>query len=135
MIFAYHNPKKKKVILCIIYAILKEGGFPMYEKLNHILNSLISGNLSVLNPDNIVAVSSEAVRIMEKTTPLDKYDVMNAGIIISISQIVYNNTDRTILFLEDGVYDLLLEKYRIYNSNFQVGAPIEIGRASCRERV
>lgn len=96
----------------------------MYEKLNHILNSLISGNLSVLNPDNIVAVSSEAVRIMEKTTPLDKYDVMNAGIIISISQIVYNNTDRTILFLEDGVYDLLLEKYRIYNSNFQVGAPI-----------
>lgn len=96
----------------------------MYKKLNSILNSLMAGNLSVLNTDNIVAVSSEALRILEKTMPLDKYDIMNASIIISISQIVYNNTDRTILFLEDGVYDVLLEKYKSYNSNFQVGAPV-----------
>ena len=95
----------------------------MYDLLNRILKSLMSGSLSELNPQNIVAVSNEAVRIIEKTMPLNEYDVNNASMIISISQIVYNNTDRTVLFLDDGVYDILLEKYKVYNSSFQVGAP------------
>ena len=81
----------------------------MYDLLNRILKSLMSGSLSELNPQNIVAVSNEAVRIIEKTMPLNEYDVNNASMIISISQIVYNNTDRTVLFLDDGVYDQLLE--------------------------
>lgn len=95
----------------------------MYEKLNLILGSLLNGDLSVLSADNIILVSNEAVRLMEKPE-LDDVDVMCASMIISISQIVYNNTDRSVLFLDDGVYDLLLEKYKTYQKNFQVGAPV-----------
>lgn len=95
----------------------------MHEKLNKILHSLMSGNLNELNPINISEVSNETIRLLQRPV-LDEYDIMNAGIIISISQIVYNNTDRSVLFLDDGVYDLLLEKYKEYNKNFQVGAPV-----------
>ena len=95
----------------------------MYNLLKQILNKLISGDLSCLNPNNIVAVSNEAVRLLNKGN-LDDNDIMIAEMIISISQIVYNNTDRSILFLDDGVYDILLELYKKYNSQFQVGAPV-----------
>ena len=95
----------------------------MHDILNNILRELIHGNLSVLNPDNIILVSEETKKLLNKEE-LDKSDIMNAEIIISISQIVYNNTDKKVLFLDDGVYDLLLEKYKKYNNNFQVGAPV-----------
>ena len=95
----------------------------MQEILNNILKQLMSGDLSCLNPNNIKIVSDEALRLLNKDK-LDNYDIANASIIISISQIVYNNTDKSILFLDDGVYDVLLEKYKEYNKNFQVGAPV-----------
>lgn len=95
----------------------------MHEKLNNILSMLISGDISCLSPDNIIFVSNCTSELLNKKI-LDEYDIMCADIIISISQIVYNNTDRSVLFLDDGVYDLLLEKYKEYNKNFQVGAPV-----------
>ena len=95
----------------------------MHERLNIILQKLLSGNLSVLSSDNIIQVSEDAIDLLNKPV-LDEYDVMCANIIINISQIVYNNTDRSILFLEDGIYDLLLEKYKEYDRGFQVGAPV-----------
>ena len=95
----------------------------MHERLNIILQKLLSGDLSVLSSDNIIQVSEDAIDLLNKPA-LDEYDVMCANIIINISQIVYNNTDRSILFLEDGIYDLLLEKYKEYDRGFQVGAPV-----------
>lgn len=95
----------------------------MYEKLNKILHSLMSGTLEELTAQNISDVSSETLRILNRPV-LDEYDLMNASMIISISQIVYNNSDKCVLFLDDGVYDLLLEKYKEYDRNFQVGAPV-----------
>ena len=95
----------------------------MHERLNIILQKLLSGDLSVLSSDNIIQVSEDAIDLLNKPV-LDEYDVMCANIIINISQIVYNNTDRSILFLEDGIYDLLLEKYKEYDRGFQVGAPV-----------
>ena len=95
----------------------------MYEKLSNILGNLLSGDLSVLSTENIIAVSNESVRLMEKSE-LDEFDLMCMNLIISISQLVYNNTDRTVLFLDDGIYDLLLEKYKTYQKNFPVGAPV-----------
>lgn len=94
----------------------------MYNKLNKILESLMTGDLSCLNSDNIILVSNMAVQLLEKEI-LTEEDKSCIDLIISISQIVYNNTDREILFLDDGVYDLLLEKCKEYNKNFQVGAP------------
>ena len=42
--------------------------------------------------------------------------------IIEISNILYNNTNRAVLPLEDGVYDILLETYKRYNPNYKIGA-------------
>lgn len=95
----------------------------MYNTLNQILNKLMSGDLSCLNPNNIGLVSKITVDLLEKEE-FDEQDLSVASIIISISQIVYNNTDRSVLFLDDGVYDLLLEKYKLYEKNFMVGAPV-----------
>ena len=44
--------------------------------------------------------------------------------LLCICNIMYNNTDRELLPIEDGVYDLLFEKYKQYDSNFQVGAEV-----------
>lgn len=93
----------------------------MHEKLNEILQQLLSGKLSCLSSYNIMQVSDFAVKLLDKQE-LDEYDQMCANLIINISQIVYNNTDRSVLFLDDGVYDLLLEKYKKYDNTFQVGA-------------
>lgn len=95
----------------------------MYDKLTNILNMLMQGDLSCLSYDNIIMISNEAVQLLNKET-LTEYDKLCINTIISISQIVYNNTDRSVLFLDDGVYDLLLEKDKEFNKNFQVGAPI-----------
>lgn len=95
----------------------------MHEYLNSILNSLMAGNLAVLQPTNIMRVSQEAVRIINQPQ-LTEYDVLIAQTIIMMSQIVYNNTDKSVLFLDDGIYDLLLEKYKKYDANFQVGSPV-----------
>lgn len=53
---------------------------------------------------------------------LDVYDVNQLGLVLNLCNILYNNTDMDPLPIEDGVYDLLLEKYKTYNPNFQVGA-------------
>lgn len=98
---------------------------PAHEVLNGILQQLLNGDISCLNPNNIVYVSNLATRYLDKN-PLDEYDKMCVDLIIAISQIVYDNTDRSMLFLDDGVYDLLLEKNKTYNENFQVGGrPIQ----------
>ena len=97
----------------------------MHEKLNAILQALMDADLSCLNSDNIIAVSNETTRLLNiPDNNITEYDVVCMKTIILISQIAYNNTDKTILFLDDGVYDLLLEKYKKYDSNFQVGAPV-----------
>lgn len=97
----------------------------MHEKLNTILQALMDADLSCLNSDNIIAVSNETTRLLNiPDNNITEYDVAYMKTIILISQIAYNNTDKTILFLDDGVYDLLLEKYKKYDSNFQVGAPV-----------
>lgn len=42
--------------------------------------------------------------------------------LLRISNIMYNDTTDEILPLDDGLYDRLLEKYKKYNPNYQVGA-------------
>lgn len=94
----------------------------MKNKLNLILSCLTNGDLSCLNSDNIIEVSNETNRLLS-LNDFTQDDIEIARLIILISQIVYNNTDKNVLFLDDGVYDLLLEKYKKYDNNFQVGAP------------
>ena len=61
----------------------------------------------------------------------DQDDLHN---IITICNICYNDTDKEILPIEDGVYDLILEKYKQYNPKFQVGADVVIFESSKKKQ-
>lgn len=90
-----------------------------------ILQHLYKGDASCLTSDVIYNINQIVLNVISKE-PLTGIEVEVIGDIIHISNIIYNNTDKSILVLEDGIYDLLLEKYKKYNPNFQVGAePIE----------
>ena len=90
-----------------------------------ILQSLYKGDASCLTSEVIYNINQIVLNLLHKE-PLTEVEINIVGDILHISNIIYNNTDRSVLVLEDGVYDLLLEKYKRYNPNFQVGAePIQ----------
>lgn len=90
-----------------------------------ILQHLYKGDASCLTSEVIFNINQMTLGILNKE-PLTPVELNVLCDIIHISNIIYNNTDRSVLVLEDGVYDLLLEKYKRYNPNFQVGAePIQ----------
>lgn len=89
----------------------------MYKK---IIQHLLNGDASDLVPETIRNINSHVVRFLNRTN-LDPQEVEIVGDILHISNIIYNNTDRSILVLEDGVYDNLLQMYKRYNPNYQVG--------------
>lgn len=91
--------------------------------LKDFLNNLMMGNASVINQENIYMLNQYALSIYnkEKLTQNEIEDLKN---IIMSCNILYNRTDMTVLPIEDGFYDLLLEKYKIYDPNFQVGSAV-----------
>lgn len=97
----------------------------------NLLTDLYNGNLnSVYDISNITYLSDLCNYILNKYK-LDSNEVQLLSNIIDIANITYNNTDRDILPIEDGVYDLLLEKYKEYNQNYQIGAkPIDFNPSS-----
>ena len=73
------------------------------------------------NINDIKYMNEEAMRLLD-TDPLTKEQVNTLNNLIQISNILYNNTDRSILPLEDGVYDLLVEKLKQY-MNYEISSP------------
>lgn len=55
---------------------------------------------------------------------LNNDEVEDLKNLLYICNIMYNDTDRSLLPVEDGVYDLLLEKYKTYDKNFQIGSKV-----------
>ena len=86
-------------------------------------NQLILGNASVINDENIRMINDRALFIYQIEN-LDNNLIEELKEIIMSCNILYNRTDMTILPIEDGFYDLLLEKYKQYDSNFQVGSAV-----------
>ena len=68
-------------------------------------------------------LNDTAMRLYNKSE-LDSSDLEDLKDILTICNILYNDTDIENLPIEDGVYDLLLEKYRKYDPHFQVGAEV-----------
>lgn len=91
------------------------------EVLQAVLNQLMAQDISGVNEEFIIYCGKMATSILEKEV-LSEYDVACMNLLIQICQIVYNNTDRSVLPLDDGVYDLLLERDKEYNKQVQVGA-------------
>ena len=69
------------------------------EILQQVLSQLLNADISGVTPDFIVFCGNEAVRILNKKS-LTEYDVACMNLLIQISQILYNNTDRTLLALD-----------------------------------
>lgn len=91
--------------------------------IDYFFNQLLLGNTSVITSDNISNLNQTALEIYEKKE-LDKDEINCLKQIVMSCNILYNRTDMTVLPIEDGFYDLLLEKYKTYDSNFQVGSAI-----------
>ncbi len=93
------------------------------DKLENVVALLKNGDLTCLTNEIIKMINNEALRILAtKDSHLQK-DIIIMNLIILISNILYNNTDKDVLPLEDGVFDLLYEEYKKYNPDYQVGAP------------
>lgn len=100
----------------------------MKSPMNTIVESLLVGDASCLTQDVIFNINKITMYLLYKE-PLTEVEKDTVNDILHISNIIYNNTDRSILVLEDGIYDLLLEKYKKYNPNFQVGAePVQLNK-------
>lgn len=93
----------------------------MFEK---VIQRLLSGDASIIfDPQIIASINSQLIYLMNKSKyTKEEYEVM--GELIHIGNIVYNNTDLDDCKqpIDNDAYDILLEKYRVYNPNFQVGA-------------
>lgn len=86
-------------------------------------NQLLIGNGSVITTENIGNLNNLAIQIYNKDElNTDEIDVLKH--IIMSCNILYNRTDMTVLPIEDGFYDLLLEKYKKYDEHFQVGSAV-----------
>jgi hypothetical protein len=87
------------------------------SKLNSILQSLKEGRLDLITLENVTFINNATMSLLGQSEHgIDQITQM--GLIVGISNILYNNTDRTMLPLEDGVYDLLFELYKRYNPKY-----------------
>lgn len=91
------------------------------NKISEILEDLKRGKVEAINYSNSNIVNSKAVELLNKPE-LTEEDLSTTKDILDISNILYNNTDRELLFLEDGIYDLLIVLYSKYKGKYPVGA-------------
>lgn len=92
-------------------------------KFDKICRQLCTGDISGLTITNIISMNTYVASIFNKSS-ITQEDIDNVYQILLMSNILYNNTDRDLLILEDGIYDLLLEWYKGYrpDDNTLVGA-------------
>ena len=92
------------------------------KRLYLIKDSLIEGS-NIINGNDIVDMNNLAIEFINANEVSDtlKQDIYTT---LVISNILYNNTTKEILPLEDGVYDLVVAKYNnLFNGEAPVGAP------------
>ena len=91
--------------------------------IDEIFQQLLLGNSSVITSDVIKMINTTALELYN-VPKLNKDQLEKLKTIILICNVLYNRTDMTILPVEDGFYDLLLEKYKTYDEHFQVGSAV-----------
>ena len=90
--------------------------------LQSILNDLRRGSLSEAKK-YIQDLNKHAIELYN-IKKLSTYQIKDLELLIRICNILYNQTDMDPLPIDDGLYDLLLEKYKTYDPNFQVGSEV-----------
>lgn len=90
-----------------------------------LLNELEQGHLAAITPHVSDWLSNLAAKYAQMN--LDQFsdtDKESLKLLIMICNILYNRTDMQLLPVEDGVYDLLMEIYKKFDSHFQVGSAV-----------
>lgn len=95
----------------------------MTPSINQILEQLKTGDIQIVY-QNAEYLNQEAVRCINLKENATQNDIAEMKVLLEICNITYNDSDRNHLPVEDGVYDLLLEEYKRFDPNFQVGADI-----------
>lgn len=93
------------------------------DRLQKIFDELLKSNISVLTPQVFQELSNDAVDLIN-TQNHNEMQVKEMQILLMICNVLYNRSDMLVLPVEDGVYDLLLEAYKRYDSHFQVGSAV-----------
>lgn len=90
------------------------------------IDTLLMGDPSPLSNTNLIFEMNNAISQIINMNPsdMDPETVETLGQIIHLGNIVYNNIaiPDDELFIDNGVYDILLERYRVFNPDVQVGA-------------
>ena len=73
--------------------------------MHSIVEQLKLGDASCLTQDVIFNINNIVMALLYKE-PLTKTEQDTVDDILHISNLIYNNTDRSILVLEDGIYDI-----------------------------
>src|SRR5574344_118629 len=95
------------------------------QLIQNYFNELCKGNSGIIDLSAREIISSEAIYFtQDPKRHLTDIEVKELGYLIMIGNLLYNRTDSINLPIEDGVYDLLLEIYKVYNPNFQVGSAV-----------
>ena len=90
----------------------------MIQRINTILDALRNGN-DIITPQDVNDINTIAVNYIQGQGKVDPRDIRN---ILEISNILYNNTQRTILPLEDTIYDSVVVKFKNQGFEPPVGA-------------
>ena len=96
----------------------------LYSKIiaDWIIGHNIQKGLDIIYRDSKI-INEEVLRLLsipDDSIPNDDIDTMCT--ILTISNILYNNTSKNVLPLEDGIYDLLITKYKNVTGQDIVGA-------------
>ena len=95
----------------------------MDARLSRCLKNLNNGSLADITIEFCDYMNKMVLEFLDKEEE-SKEDIENAYAILFISNILYNNTTRTMLPLEEGVYDILVTRYNaLTNGKSPVGAP------------
>lgn len=95
----------------------------MENPLDAILMDLYQGSLTLAYQNKEMINNLIVHQLLNDTIPFNIDDTKK---VLEICNIIYNNTDNEIMLVDDGIYDLLLEKYKRFDPNYQIGAyPIE----------
>lgn len=90
-----------------------------------IFDELCKGNISILTLENKKFLNDLALVLLNSEDIIwDQPTIDNLKYLIMICNLLYNRTDMIVLPIEDGVYDLLLEKYKTFDPEFQVGSVV-----------
>ena len=90
--------------------------------LGYILDRLKQGDLSILTFETKNYIANRAMEIYQLNDMSNTSYAMELKDLIWICNILYNRTDLQVLPVEDGLYDVLLERYKTIDPAFQVGS-------------